>query len=206
MKSFNKFIIFCIIINAFLFNLSSVSGQSRLHDHSHTSLENIHEEQVRDSIATIELLERTKKDFNLCNNTNKTFNCSSDNYDFENGTLNSWTTTNNVQMISGSSLDPYGLFPKVYTSSGSFSVKLGSDQGNYNGTLSRVIPVPSSGLTILSFHFALCVFNFPHNQSDAAKFSVKFYDENNQLLACPQYECYYAEETGPVGVPNMTQT
>ena len=190
---------------AVFFNFANVYSQ--VHDHSHErTTKEIQEEFIKDSIETFELLERTKREFNISKKNNKSINCATDNYDFEIGSTNQWTTTNNVQIMSGGGIDPYGLFPVVYPGGGGFSVKLGSDQGNFQGKLSRVIQVPPSGQSLLSFHFAMCIFNYPHTAVDAAKFSVKFYDQNNVLLACPQYECYFADPVGPVGVANMQQT
>ena len=35
---------------------------------------------------------------------------------------------------------------------------------------------------------------------------VEFYDANGNILSCPQYECYYSTDFGPVGVNNFQQT
>ena len=48
--------------------------------------------------------------------------------------------------------------------------------------------------------------NFPHQAFQAAKFNIKFFDANNNLLACPQFQVYYATPGGAVGINNFQQT
>lgn len=132
--------------------------------------------------------------------------CSTANWGFEDGSLNNWTSTGTVNVVN-SGTDPYGNYPWVYPG-GNYSVRISSDQGpNHNdGSLQRVINVPSTGITLFSFHFAMSIFNFPHPANMAAKFYVEFYDQSGAKLPCPDYVCYYSTDDGIVGVPSMLQT
>jgi gliding motility-associated-like protein len=134
------------------------------------------------------------------------FDCTVDNWDFENGTLGGWNQQGAVQIVNNG-VDPYGGFPWVYPGGGNFSAKISSDDNCCkNGRLDKVLNVPVNGETLLNFHFAMSIFNFPHTANQAAKLWVEFYDANGNLLPCPQYECYYSSDNGAVGVNNFQET
>jgi len=139
-------------------------------------------------------------------NSNPVLDCNVDNWGFENGTLNGWNQQGAVQLINNG-VDPYGGFPWVYPNGGSFSAKVSSDLDCCkDGRLDKIINVPANGETLMSFHFAMSIFNYPHLASEAAKLWVEFYDNGGNLLSCPQYECYYSTDNGAVGVSNFVET
>ncbi len=39
----------------------------------------------------------------------------------------------------------------------------------------------------------MVILNFPHVASDAARVFIRFRDASNNIIACPNFECYYAE-------------
>ena len=134
--------------------------------------------------------------------------CAADNWGFEDGNLGGWNQQGSVQIIGGG-VDPYGFFPWVYPNGGNYSAKVSSDQynpGNNDGRLDKVLNVPANGETLMSFHFAMSIFNYPHPASLAAKLWVEFYDAGGNILPCPQYECYYSTDNGAVGVDNFQET
>lgn len=135
------------------------------------------------------------------------FNCETDNWDFENGTLDGWDYEGVVSIVSEGT-DPYGGYDWVYPGGGNFSAKISSDQyGAMNdGRLSREIYVPPTGVTYFSFHFAMSIFNFPHTAYEASKFYVEFYDENDQLIPCPNFVCFFSDDLGPQGVDGFEVT
>jgi gliding motility-associated-like protein len=140
--------------------------------------------------------------------TNKTpsFDCAANNWNFEQGDFSGWTTTGNVYMINSGS-DPYGNYPWVYPGGGNNSVKISGDRNEEaNGSISREILVPDSGVTYFSFHFAMSIFNYPHYAYEAAKFRVEFFDQNDNILPCPNFLCYYSIDEGAQGVPGFQQT
>ncbi len=140
--------------------------------------------------------------------TNKTpfFDCAANNWDFEQGDFSGWTTTGNVYMTNSGN-DPYGNFPWVYPGGGNYSIKISGDQNEQaNGSISREILVPDSGITYFSFHFAMSIFNYPHYANEAAKFRVEFFDQNNNILPCPNFLCYYSMDEGAQGVDDFEQT
>ncbi len=142
----------------------------------------------------------------FCINTLLSINCETDNWGFENGNFDNWDVTGSVS-LENSGTDYYGGYPWVYQNSGSYSVKISGDEaGMSNGSISRSIDVPSEGITYFNFHFAMSIFNYPHPASDAAKFYVEFFDQNNNLIDCPYYECYYSEDEGPQGVDGFNET
>lgn len=135
-----------------------------------------------------------------------TFDCTSGNWDFEDGTLSGWNATGAVTVVNNG-IDPYGAYPWVYPGGGNNSAKISSDRNCCkDGRLDRVINVPPTGTTLFNFHFAMSIFNFPHVASQAAKLWVEFYDQNGVKLGCPQYECFYSSDLGAVGVSTFVQT
>lgn len=144
------------------------------------------------------------------------FDCEAENWGFESGTLDGWNSAGSVYLID-SGTDPYGGFPWLYPEGGEYSVKLSSDTFNVfsnefglfapdSARLSRQILVPPSGTTLLSFHFAMCIFNYPHAADEASKFTVRFLSQDSTVLACPSYSCYYSADLGPQGVSSFQQT
>jgi gliding motility-associated-like protein len=134
------------------------------------------------------------------------FDCDDDNWGFEQGNLNGWSTTGNVDVINAGS-DPYGNFPWVFPGGGNTSIKVSGDEDSeMNGSISREIQVPPTGITYFSFHFAMCIFNFPHYANEAAKFKVRLYDQNGVELTCPSYTCFFSTDLGPQGVDSFEET
>ncbi|MGZ4038073.1 MAG: hypothetical protein ACXVPQ_09625, partial [Bacteroidia bacterium] len=129
------------------------------------------------------------------------------NVDFESGNTTGWTVTGDFSMVT-SGTDPYGGFPKVFPG-GTASLKLNDDnisgtKTNFSSTATRSITVSAIN-SQFQLHFAFCILNFPHPAGAAAIFEVQFYDASNNLLTCPQFQCYYANPPGqfigmPVGV------
>jgi gliding motility-associated-like protein len=134
------------------------------------------------------------------------FDCAVDNWGFEDGTFGGWNQQGAVGIVNNG-VDPYGGFSWVYPNGGNFSAKISSDlNGSEDGRLDKVLNVPVNGETLMSFHFAMSIFNYPHISSQAAKLWVEFYDGGGNLLLCPQYECYYSTDNGAVGVNNFQET
>ena len=138
--------------------------------------------------------------------SSNSIDCVNDNWGFEDGTLNGWSQDGAVQVVGGG-FDPYGDYSWVFPDGGNFSAKVSSDlESQKNGRLEKIIDVPSTGQTIMSFHFAMSIFNYPHTANEAAKLWVEFYDQNGNILSCPNYECYYSTDNGAVGVNNFQET
>lgn len=153
----------------------------------------------------------------------QTINCT--NIGFDNGTTAGWTMGGNTDasgggtatsgdnfITSGAGTDPYGNYPVVFA--GTNSLKLSNDvntSGNYLSSATRVISVPTGGTSFFKLSFAIDILDYPHAQTDAARFEVQFFNASGTLLPCPQYECYYYQggSTGTgisVGVSNFQQT
>lgn len=145
---------------------------------------------------------------------NQPVGCS--NIDFESNNTNGWTLTGDFSLMSGGT-DPYGNFPRVYPGGGNFSLRLNDDNVNattcsppgskstFSASATRTIAVTPLN-NQFQLHFAMVVLNFPHSSMDAARMKIQFFDQNNNLLACPSYSCYYANPPGsfiglPAGVP-----
>jgi hypothetical protein len=134
------------------------------------------------------------------------FDCAVDNWGFENGTFGGWNQQGAVEIVSNG-VDPYGGFSWVYPNGGNFSAKISSDQDGFeDGRLDKVLNVPANGESLMSFHFAMSIFNYPHPANAAAKLWVEFYDASGNTLSCPQYECYYSTDYGAIGVNNFQVT
>ncbi len=139
-------------------------------------------------------------------NRDAAFDCENGNWGFENGNASNWTTTGYTQVVS-SGTDPYGNFPWVCPTGGNYSIKISGDQNaQANGSVSRSINVPALGTTYFSFHFAMSIFNYPHQAFEASKFHVEFFDQNGNQIPCPYFECYYSSDQGPQGVNNFQST
>ena len=133
-------------------------------------------------------------------------NCT--NIDFESNNLNGWTVAGDYSIMSGGN-DPFGNFPRVYPGGGNYSLRLNNNnivnKTNFAALASRVITVGPQN-NYLNLHFALAVLNYPHQSWQAAKFKVQFLDNLGNVVACPQFLCYYATPGGPVGINNFQQT
>ena len=138
--------------------------------------------------------------------SNSVIDCDADNWGFEDGTFAGWNQQGAVEIVNNG-VDPYGGFPWVYANGGNYSAKISSDLNCCkDGRLDKVINVPLNGETLMSFHFAMSIFNYPHYSSQAAKLWLEFYDASGNILGCPQYECYYSTDYGAVGVSNFVET
>ena len=134
------------------------------------------------------------------------FDCAVDNWGFEDGTFGGWNQQGAVEIVNNG-VDPYGGFSWVYPNGGNFSAKVSSDLNCCtDGRLDKALNVPVDGETLMSFHFAMSIFNYPHLSTQAAKLWVEFYDGGGNLLSCPKYECYYSTDNGAVGVNNFQET
>lgn len=132
--------------------------------------------------------------------------CDNDNWGFEDGTLSGWNQQGAVEVVNNG-IDPYGGFPWVYQNGGNYSAKISSDLNSFtNGRLEKTLNIPESGEVLMSFHFAMSIFSYPHLANEAAKLWLEFYDESGNLLSCPYYECYYSTDNGAVGVDNFQET
>ena len=122
------------------------------------------------------------------------------NIDFEQGTLDGWFFSGDVQITNAGAVDPYGGFPQAI---GNHSVKVATDQcgSALQGRIWRSIQVTPNN-AVLKLNLAMVVLNYPHEEFQAAKVFVRFYDQNGNLLSCPQYTVYYDRNVGFVGVPN----
>lgn len=155
-------------------------------------------------IALMELIKAAQM-ANKNPNQNKSEDCQSANWGFENGNTSNWQTTGCVALENGG-VDTYGGYPKV--NNGGYSLKLSNDM-NYNclnSAIARTYSVPATGATFITIHFAVNIFNFPHDANYAAKFHFNLYDQNLNPLVCPTYQAYYAYDQGPVGIPNLQET
>lgn len=193
--------------------IDSLSGFSEKHEIEHMMAHGVDSSKI-DYYLDLAKERYINKKYNLGvytppmipKSTSSSIDCANDNWGFEDGTLNGWIQQGAVQVVSGG-IDPYGNYSWVYPNGGNFSAKVSSDlESQKNGRLDKVINVPSSGETIMSFHFAMSIFNYPHTADQAAKLWVEFYDENGNLLSCPYYECYYSTDNGAVGVDNFEET
>ncbi len=139
------------------------------------------------------------------------------NIDFESGTTTGWTTTGMTQIVN-SGIDPYGGFPRVYPG-GNYSLKIGGDWtassdncyctgssvGNFCISSAQfVIPVSATNAQV-SFHFAMVVYNYPHNSFNAAYVKVQLLNSNGDPLPCPNFKAYFDGSTNTfVGIPGVT--
>jgi len=122
------------------------------------------------------------------------------NIGFEAGNTSGWTVTGDNAITSGTGTDPFGNFPQVFA--GNYSLQLSSNNtgtSNFTSSATRVISVSSTGSTFFKLNFALDILDYPHPQNAAAKFTVNFFDASNNQLPCPQYQCYYYQNSANVG-------
>ncbi len=75
-----------------------------------------------------------------------------------------------------------------------------------NSAAARTYSVPAAGQTFITIHFAVSIFNFPHDSFQAANFNFNLYDDQMNVLPCPSYQAYYSYDQGPVGIPSLQQT
>ena len=122
------------------------------------------------------------------------------NIDFEQGTLDGWFFTGDVEITNAGNVDPYGGFPQAI---GNHSVKIATDRcgSNLRGMIWRSIQVTPAN-AVIKLNMAMVVLNYPHAAYQAAKVFIRFYDPNGNLLACPQYTVYYEGGSGFAGIPN----
>ena len=113
--------------------------------------------------------------------------------DFESGTLNGWTTTGNVSIVSAGN-DIYGGFP-LSAPGGSFSVKVGSNTDPAASSLSKSFVV-TSGNPILTYRYAMDILNYPHSSTDAGRIVIDVFDNNNVAIPCAHYEAFYSTSGG----------
>ncbi|MBS1646601.1 MAG: PKD domain-containing protein [Bacteroidetes bacterium] len=132
------------------------------------------------------------------------------NIGFESGNTSNWTVTGDNAIVSGGT-DGFGGYNKVYA--GSYSLMLSSNNlstTNFQSSASRVISVPSTGTTFFNLYFALDILDYPHTQAAAAKFTVTFFNASGTALPCPQYNCYYYQNSAgagtAVGISSFQQT
>ncbi|MBN8701516.1 MAG: PKD domain-containing protein [Bacteroidetes bacterium] len=136
------------------------------------------------------------------NNGNVAPLASCTNMDFEYGNTNGWTVTGPSNITSGNGTDPYCGFP-VVCPGGNFSLKLGDINVVQNSMATQTFIVnPATPVFILKF--ALCILNYPHSQSEAARLKIRFKDASGTVISCINYDCFYSTQTGPVGVPNFS--
>jgi len=131
------------------------------------------------------------------NQSTEALNCT--NIDFESGNTSGWTVTGDNAIMSGAGTDAFGNFPVVF--GGNYSLQLSSNNtstSNFQSSATRVISV-SGANSFFKLHFALDILDYPHNQAAAAKFTVNFFDASGAQLPCPQYECYYYQNSANVG-------
>ncbi|MDF2447850.1 MAG: hypothetical protein K0R26_354, partial [Bacteroidota bacterium] len=119
------------------------------------------------------------------------------NIDFETGTTTGWTVSGDVTVTSGATLDPYGNFPEVCPG-GSFSLKLGNDVTANSSIAKQTFMVTATNSYYL-LKMAMVILNYPHTDTDAAKVYIRFKDASNNVIACPYFECYYADNSGGGG-------
>lgn len=113
------------------------------------------------------------------------------NIDFETGNTSGWTTSGDVVITSGAGNDPYGGFP-VVAPGGNFSIQLGNAT-NPTTSIAKQTFMVSAANAYFVLRFAMVILNFPHVASDAARVFIRFRDASNNIIACPNFECYYAE-------------
>jgi gliding motility-associated-like protein len=130
-------------------------------------------------------------------------NC--DNIGFENNSFNGWTITGDSKIVSGGN-DPFGNFPKVFPG-GKYSLQLNNNtitnKSNFKAGASKLFDV-ASGNTFVNLHFAMVILNYPHDSISAARFKITLRDSTNHVTLCPQFNCYYEAEKGPIGASNFS--
>ncbi len=119
------------------------------------------------------------------------------NVDFETGTTTGWVVTGDVVNTSGGALDPYGSFPEVCPG-GNFSLKLGNATNPTTSSARQTFAVTAANAYYL-LKMAMVILNFPHTAGDAAKVNIRFFDQSNNIIPCPVFECYYADNSAGVG-------
>lgn len=116
--------------------------------------------------------------------------------DFENGTLNGWTTSGNVLLVSAGT-DVYGGFP-VSSPGGNYSVKLGNNTNSAPSTISKSFLVTNNS-PILTYKYAMDLLNYPHAAADAGRVIIDIFDNNNNAIQCAHYEALFSSNGGPQG-------
>ena len=155
--------------------------------------------------ANIKDLVMAAQKANINSNASKTNGCDVANWGFENGNTSNWVTNGCVELQNGG-VDTYSGIPKVFN--GNHSLKLSNDMSYncLNSAAARTYSVPAAGQTFITIHFAVSIFNFPHDSFQAANFNFNLYDDQMNVLPCPSYQAYYSYDQGPVGIPSLQQT
>ncbi len=112
------------------------------------------------------------------------------NIDFETGTLNGWNTNGDVSITTSANVDPYGGFSQAI---GNYSVMVSNDvcSSSLFGEISRDILITPDN-SILRLHIALVIYNDEfHDSTDAAMFTLRFFDSLGNELQCPKFTAYY---------------
>ena len=169
------------------------------------SLYHLAESHNQENEAKIKALVFESQKVNKNTSTNKSDDCNTSNWGFENGNTGNWVTNGCVELQNGG-VDTYSGFPKVFN--GDYSLKLSNDMDYncINAAAARTYSVPALGQTFITIHFAVSIFNFPHFSDQAANFNFNLYDDQMNALPCPTYQAYYSYDQGPVGIPSLQQT
>jgi gliding motility-associated-like protein len=140
------------------------------------------------------------------------------NIDFEQGSMNGWTTSTGYNPLyistgccpspggsqvitSGSNIDPYGLFPTVCPG-GNYSLKLGDSLvGGHADRIQQTFLVSNSNSNY-SYKYAVVLEDPGHPPSEQPYFMVEVLDSNGNQVPCTYYEV--AAGAGIPGFQNST--
>jgi hypothetical protein len=188
--------------------IDSLAGFDMIHFNEHLS-------EMKDSKSKIEFTEKIKRDFikskyalypSTTFTSAKTSTSSCSNLDFEDGNLGGWTVTGDFQLMSGSGLDPYGLFP-VVCPGGNYSLRLNDDnivgKTSFKSTATQTILISSTN-AIIKVNFAGALLNFPHPSNAAGLFKVEFFDQFNNVIPTQTISVYYSNPPGALTPTTVT--
>jgi type IX secretion system substrate protein len=131
--------------------------------------------------------------------TTQAYDCT--NIGFEDGNTTGWTITGANAITSGTGVDPFGNFPVVYPGGGNYSLQLNNNlisNSTYSSTATRIIAVTTAN-TLFSLSCALDLLDYPHTEATAAKFRVDFFNAVGDTIPCPQFDCFYYQNSAGVG-------